>query len=48
MWPTAVQPAVGLFHEADICKLLWVPSLDKLSSTALSIKNLVLFSMGPS
>lgn len=42
-----VQTSMGLFHEADICRLLWDPTLDKLSPAELSIKNSHVFSMGP-
>jgi len=38
-----VQTSVGLFHEADNYRLLWDPTLDKMSPTPLSIINVMLF-----
>lgn len=42
-----VQTSMGLFHEADVCRLLWDPILDKLSPTPLYNKNSSVSSMGP-
>lgn len=42
-----VQTSMGLFHEADVCRLLWDPVLDKLSPTPLYIKNSSVSSMDP-